>query len=323
MSKLIPKQYISKFDISTIPKNYSILNNPIKDLFKSLTTYLDNRDIPNSISTAVELHLSGYHSKLIQILINYYYNEINIKNIPLLPFIDNFIRYYSSIDPKIIKIHPLIIVNDQVIRNFLVFFITICCMSPRNKIAKLPKIDSDDFNLTNQIIISKNLQLANQFIKPDDPKEIIIPISEICMYLSDQTLVNRDVKPIYWLSWLLGYEKQCHKNNLIVTNRVIDDVDDKFHNDFIWIIWSILIYFSNELNKKWIKYLLRQFTVGFSKSNKKTRSNIIIFAFTILINSFNDIDFEGLKLDEKLYREAIKNTIKSNIYYQALLNKIS
>ena len=40
-----------------------------------------------------------------------------------------------------------------------------------------------------------------------------------------------------------------HNKNLLVDVRDIEGVDAKYHRDFIWIVWSIILYFSNDNNK--------------------------------------------------------------------------
>ena len=164
------------------------------------------------------------------------------------------------------------------IRNFLCFFTPLLLMCNQRKLLKLPKIPQDDFNMDNhkKNLVSKDLKIVSLFLGKKEPKEIIIPLSEICHYLEDKKLLDREQKIVYWLAWLIEYEKIFHNKNLLVDVRDIEGVDSKYHRDFIWIIWSIILYFSNKNNKSYIEKLYKLFITGYVRGTKKSKSNLII-----------------------------------------------
>jgi hypothetical protein len=324
MTKHLPKQYISNFNIKKISKNNTILNNEKNVVVKKFTLGLSERNITNTLNSAIELHCSGYFDLVLSKLINLYFNEINIAQLHGIHYIHSFINYYNKYDYKRKKTNPIEIVNDQVIRNFICFFAIIIITSIQRKIIKLPKIKSIDFNMAikKKTLISKDLQYVSKFLNNNDPKEIIIPLSEICNYFNNKCINDREHKIIFWLAWLFEYEKIYHNKNLLVAERSVKGIDKKYHRDFIWIIWTIIKYHCNDNNKKYIYKLFDLYTNNFTKSSRKSKSNLIITAILIIINPLPKINYpiETLKLEQ--YKNASLHELRCNDYYLKLFQNI-
>lgn len=323
MNKNTPKQYISNFDINNLEKNKSINNNLKKNLVQKLSKGLSDKNISNTLNAAIELHCSGYFNLVLKKLIEYYFNEINIEQISFIHYIVDFMNYYSKYsDTK--KINKIDLVNDQVVRNFICFFSTLLINSTQRKLIKLPKILQKDFDLNTkkQSIISKDLNTVSKFITELDPKEIIIPLSEICNYFINTSYSDREHKIIYWISWLFEYEKIYHKNSLLVSERVVSGIDKKHHKDFIWIIWTIIKYYSNESNKIFIYKLFDLFIINYTKASRKSKSNILITAVMIIVNPLSTIKFPIKKLSIEQYKAASIHELRCNEYYLKLFQNI-
>ena len=323
MNKNTPKQYISNFDINNLEKNKSINNNLKKNLVQKLSKGLSDKNISNTLNAAIELHCSGYFNLVLKKLIEYYFNEINIEQISFIHYIVDFMNYYSKYsDTK--KINKIDLVNDQVVRNFICFFSTLLINSTQRKLIKLPKISQKDFDLNTkkQSIISKDLNTVSKFITELDPKEIIIPLSEICNYFINTSYSDREHKIIYCKTWLFEYEKIYHKNSLLVSERVVSGIDKKHHKDFIWIIWTIIKYYSNESNKIFIYKLFDLFIINYTKASRKSKSNILITAVMIIVNPLSTIKFPIKKLSIEQYKAASIHELRCNEYYLKLFQNI-
>ena len=69
-------------------------------------------------------------------------------------------------------------------------------------------------------LLSKNLDSINQFIKINDDKNVIIPLSEILeIFLNLKSISFENC--IFWLNWILLYEKNRGKEtiNAIIQRR--------------------------------------------------------------------------------------------------------
>lgn len=321
MNKYLPKQYISTFDISEIDNKETILGNEKKLIIKKLNTGIQNRNITDALNSAIELHCSGYFDIVFKKLLNHYYNEINMAQPQFIQYISSFSKYYKSkYDCKSKSTHPLSIVNDMCIRNFVCFFTTLLTMSSQRKLLKLVKIKQEDFIMSKHKskLITTDLSLVYKFINKTEPKEIIIPISEICHYLKNTSLLDREHKIIYWLSWLLEYEKIYHNKNLLVDVRDIKGVSDKYHRDFIWIIWNIIKHFTNNQNQSYINSLHELFIDNYTRAMKRSRLNLVIIAILVIINPLPSIKFPLEPISEDQYKQSTIHALKCNKYYLAL-----
>jgi hypothetical protein len=317
------KKFESQFIPTSIIKNKTILNNNIKDIFKEFCTSIYNKSLEKSLHLSTELIISGQFDKVLIFLINHYFTEINSACIQGVLFIRNFYQHYNSYDFRDKKQNPLVIINDQVNRNFIFFLITLILNSKHNKLLKLSKIDNEDFNMKEKKhnLISKNLNLVNQFIKNDDPKEIVIPLSEICNYLTNDSLSSRENNIIYWYSWILQFEKVYHNSNMIVASRNVENVDLKYKRDFIWIIWDIIHTYTSKHIKEYIDCLYYLFINGYTRVNKRSKSYLIILAFNLIINQQPKLPYPIPPIDEKIYNDCILSSLKNNLYYLKIFQK--
>ena len=321
MNKYLPKQYISTFDPLEISNTQTILGNDKKAIIKKLTTGIQNRNITDALNSAIELHCSGYFEIVFKKLLHYYYNEINMAQPQFIKYISTFSKYYKTkYDCKSKTKHPLSIVNEIPIRNFTCFFTTLLTMSGQRKLLKLDKIKPDDFIMSKhkKHLISSDLNLVYKFVNKTEPKEIIIPLSEICNYLENTSILDREHRIVYWISWLLEYEKIYHNKNLLVDVRDIPGVSDKYHRDFIWIIWNIIKYFTNPTNVQYVDNLFSLFIDDYTRGTKRARVNLVIMAVLFIINPLPGIEFPIEPISKEQYKQSTLHSLRCNKYYLTL-----
>jgi hypothetical protein len=318
MSKYISDIYLSNVDPKQLMKNYTVCKNEKKTIFKKFQDSLKRKNIENAEKYALELHCSGYFDLIYRKMLNIYIENINIVQPQGLDIIYKFSEYYNSkYTFKIKKEHPLYLVNDQVIRNIIFYMISMIATSNERKILKLKKIDLEDFNLSNKkkSLISKNLNLVKNFLTGGDPKEIIVPLSEICNHFEKKKEGSHH-KIIYWLSWLFDYEKQYHKNNLQIGVREMPGVNTKYYRDFVWSIWKIIFKYINEDNEHYVRLLYKLYIMGYSKGTKRSRSNFIIFAILLILNPIPRIKFPIEPLNKSQFSKIYTNSLKCNLLYK-------
>jgi hypothetical protein len=308
--------------IDTLDSKISFKGNLIKDLVKDLKLALINKDLLRIQDLSLELHISGTKgfNKWLDTIIEFYILNININNIYIIPHIFNFINYWIRIDDDIKKKKPLDIVNDQVIRNFIFFMNWIIChseYSPIDKNFKIMNMTTDDLNFKemkkNDFLVSKNLNNVSKFIFNDDPKEIIIPLSEICELLTNEHK-NKLINLTYWFSWLLYYERTYHKSKLDVKYRNFNLIDDKFRTNWIVILLDIILHHSELYPvsiKKYIFYLVSIYSNIYSPKNKKTYGILILFVFKLMSSPYNHTP-----INSKLFSEAYGYSAQCNFHYK-------
>lgn len=325
MNKYLPEKFILNNNLIQTNKKKTILGNEKKKIMKKFTDAIANRNITKCLNACIELHCSGYLDSILSKLYNYYFDHINLANLPGISYIYIFQLYYIHKNKSIAKQKKIIhFINDQVVRNFLIYFVTYVLTCNQRKIIKLPKIKEIDFNLNLQkkSLISTNLNLAHNFLIKGDPKEIIIPISEICNYFSDNNHLDREHRIIYWISWLHEYNKVYHSNNMVIGKRIVDGLDSKYYTDFVWILWAIIKSYSNSYNSDIINRLYKLYIQKYTKGSKKNIANLIIIAVLLIINPLPKIQFPIQNISNEQYKQCTLHSLKCNTYYLTLLQHI-
>lgn len=320
-NRYIDDKFISTYNLEKLKKNVTILGNTKNEQLKQLVKSLNQRNIKNSINYAIELHISGYFDNVLAKLTSVYFNEINLAQPKGGIYLCQFLRYYNEkYTYSMKKNHPLALINDIRVRNFMCFFISLCCLSNQRKLPKLVSMDKEDFDLKKRRkrLVSKNLNLVSKYITKEDPKEIIIPISEIVNLIKRTDIIDREQTIIYWLSWIYDYEKKYHNNSLLVKHRNIPKVDNKYCRDFIWIIWDVLLDNVPSEYRKIMIALNDMFKSKFTKSAKKSRSYMVIAGIYLCVNSSPKIK---LSIAPEVYTRSNTESLKSNIYYNELFTQ--
>ena len=310
----------------SIPKQFLILDPRKKTDFKVKTfngykkteiiSELEKTILSGNIEKATlwltELHCSGYLNQIMNRFITIYFKHINKANLKLIPII---FTTFIKIKTKIEKNDELFLRNDQFIRNHIHNLLCLYTFSSKYKIPKLPNIKSESFNMLNNkhIFIAKNLDKVNYFIKNADDKNIIIPLAEIIENINNKGISKSLENSLFWLNWLYIYEKNTTEGYIFCNTRPQNDVNEKFYTDYSWIIWEILIKYSN--HNKYIPILFKLYKIDFQKSKKKQKIDIIILAIIIIIDSLPKIENTEL-ISSNYYIN--KTKILSNINYQYL-----
>ena len=210
--------------------------------------------------------------------------------------------------------------------------VTILCFSRKKHSIETLKINSkEEFDITNLSLRLKapTIEYANNILKEDDPKELIMPVNEFAYNL----FIKNSLECTFWLEWILNYETICKKKKkkLICERRQYAPLESQ--KDIIWIIWDTIILYSkslkNELIEKIINALLELFLIRFNESIKKKRKPLIYFAINALLEPINldieiidnkeEIDYILKKID-KIFLQVKKNEVtpKTNYLFNGL-----
>jgi len=172
-----------------------------------------------------ELHISGHTRQLFDIILDIYLKEINTSNIQLLPII-----YYDYMKIQNIKIKKLLYLrNNQYSRNHVHNLISYLTFSSKNKLHKLPKIKPEDFNaqIMKNHMISSDRNSINKYISVYDHKDIIIPVLEIYTNIIQKNNAKSLDNCLYWIAWLVTYEKKFHKGYIKCNYRINNRIHEK------------------------------------------------------------------------------------------------
>jgi hypothetical protein len=152
-------------------------------------------------------------------------------------------------------------------------------------------------------------------MKPNDPRGIIIPFSEICELIqnNDKEKHPRVINLCYWFSWLLYYERLYYKGKCLIEPRHFTYLDAKYTNHWIVILLEIIIHYSQQyphLIKKCIFNLVHSYCILYGPKNKKTFASLILMTFKLLINPYN-----LPTIDQDLFQKAYAYSLQCNFHY--------
>ena len=280
-------------------KNFNIItisNYKKNDVVKSLIIALDNKKIEEACVWAVELHCSGQQELLWKQLLLYISSSINIDS-PYLPvwMWRNYIKF-ENIELEFDKNYLIEGRNNQELRNILADIISVIVLSTKNTVftkKELPKIKFQDLldqNLEKKVR-AKNAYMIVNIIHEGDQREIQIGLNELAICLNNKDINFIDT--VYWLEWLLLYEKECKTHNISIKcgGSKIRDVKDKFYKDWIWYVWHIILketeFRSEELLSKQIFALYKIYKHEFSSITRKAKIVHIYHAIRLLKEKIN------------------------------------
>jgi hypothetical protein len=180
--------------------------------------------------------------------------------------------------------------NSQEARNHLTDIITVLTLSSKNKLSNLPKIHTGDFLLDNfeSKLEAKNNYLITNLIKSEDPSEINVVVNELAYQLTLR-VGNLD-KALYWLNWILEWEKLNIKKNMIFNCglRKRKYVKPQYYHDIIWLLWDVIFQEATvrgagreNMNRQLIG-LFKMYRYGFSTGNKKKKMILLVHAIHLL-----------------------------------------
>uniref|UniRef100_A0A6C0B614 Uncharacterized protein n=1 Tax=viral metagenome TaxID=1070528 RepID=A0A6C0B614_9ZZZZ len=326
MNRFLDKQYRISYNIDDLPKKFTVLDNSKSKSLTLLGKNLNQKNTQGSINIAIELVFSGYFESVIKKIIEVYIKNINLAQPRGILYISEFYKYYNNrYDKSDKKKKKIEIINDQKIKNFVSNLITLICGSNQRDLLKLVKISNKDFDLSKKrgSMVSKNLSLVRKYLHSADNKNIVIPLSEIITLLTVHYIKGREQKIIYWISWLLEYEKVFHKGNLEIGFRDVPGIENKYTKDFLWIIWKMLnSCVKSPDTKKYISSLEQIYKHNFTPGSRKKRTSLLILAILIYINPMPRLASPIPSIDPMLFKQMQYETLLVNIKYFALKKKL-
>jgi len=300
------------------------------DVKKEFLKCLISSNIESSIYWCAELICSGNYSDLWDIIIYFFSKYIHLGNPKLSVYLEVRIQTFKTIVQNGYVQSELSMRNNSKIRKLFGEICFILCSVKRKHCFESISIKKEEFemvNMTNKLN-APNVYYANTVFKKDDPKELFIAINELVYNISNDG--KNTIQACYWVEWIMEFEHICKikKEKCLCERRSDMPVNSKFQMDIIWIIWDVLLYYSNdksELIKKIMKSLLNLYCLryGNSQSIFKKRKYLIYYAVSILTETIINIGNEELLSNEQKEKLVIVLNKIDNIYKQIKKNEKS
>ena len=129
----------------------------------------------------------------------------------------------------------------------------------------------------------------NKAFRPNDPKELFIPMNEFSYMLHEKNAIGA----CFWIEWLFAF---FHKRKCVLT--------DRHSKDPIWLVWeTILLYAKDPLVEKVVRASISLFSAAYSPSCKEKRRFMMYYAITLCCEpvSFDVEIITNKKIIEQAY----------------------
>ena len=295
MISLVPDKYLvedtrpaTDFRVKTI-SGYKVTD--VQSAFKKSLT--DSR-LEEACHWGIELLCSGYIQKIFNCLFNIFTKNVYTNN-PLLAqkllirfeFFINIKNLFLMNAKKVNEKEILLkLRNVQAIRNQLVELIVIVVNSNKGKSLNLPSIKS--VSVTDKMSARDETEIRN-YIKYGDSKELQLAGNEFVTAVKR----NDSARGLFWLSWISTIEKLTIKQTRREYKqgyRKIANVDEKYHYDFIWLFWEIIL---NQVKhrdtgvKNQVISLYRLYIFEYAPAKKAKKMPLILCAIKYLTEIYS------------------------------------
>lgn len=267
-------------------------NQVIQELFNSLV----KSKIEPACYWSGELICAGHFVDLWELVILFVSKYVHLGNPKLPIYISIRINAFKDIINTGYNGNELDMRNNSKIRSLFSEIISILCFSRKKHSVEPVKINTkDDFLITTMQTKLKapNIHYAEKIFRMQDPKELFIAINEFTYHVSTDSRNNYNA--CYWLEWILEFENTCRKKKepCIAETRTAYNVEHKYQNDIIWIIWEIIqikiTEIGSEITVKIVNALLDMFCLRYTSSIKRKRKYILYYCISLLTEKY-DLD---------------------------------
>ena len=276
-----------------------------------LLNSLEGCKIEESCYWSAELVCSGHIKYFIDIVIYYYAKFIHTANPKMANYLD--MRIHSIIEIMISYASlELSARNNKKMRKLVCEIVATLCNAKKRYIiadVKIP-ISSYDLSAIRDKMKAPNVNyLQSVFDQEEDPKEIFIPINELCFQLSKDG--GDTATACYWVEWVIEWEKRCRKKHIKIsccrrswTSKLIQTQHQK---DIIWVLWDCVL---SEISTREVPLLTRicnsllyLYSVRYSNSVYSKRKYLLYSAITLL-------HLPTTVLNEPLFTEPTKEIVE-------------
>ncbi len=246
MISLVPEKYLIEdtrsyleFRVKTI-SGYKVTE--VQSIFKKSLT--ENK-LEEACHWGIELLCSGFIHKIYNCLFNIFTKNIYTNNPlfaeKLLIRFEFFINIKNLLSMNAKKINEKEVLlkmrNIQAIRNHIIELIVIVVNSNKGKSLNLPPIKT--VSVTDKMSARDETEIAS-YTKYGDSKELQLAGNEFINAVKG----NDSARAFFWLSWISTIEKLTIKQtgqDYRQGFRKIANVEDKYHYDYIWLFWEIIL----------------------------------------------------------------------------------
>jgi hypothetical protein len=310
-------------------KGISFSEYKLTEVKANLVKCLKENKIEEACYWSAEMVCSAHYLELWDAVIWYYAKHIHIANPKMANYLEQRIRLFVDIIKQYGELE-LTARNNIKIRHLVCEVICMVCSAKKSNACADVKIQESnrDISSIRDMYEAPNLNYLDSVLTEDDPRELYIPINELCYQISKEG--GSSYLGCFWIEWTTDHIKTANKKGtkLICKRRTFVDipVQGNLQMDSVWLIWDALIKETEKrkkpLLKKVVNSLLYLFSLKYSPGTYSKRKHLLFFVVSLLTLPVNIEKEPLLSLQTKELIDVVKGKI-NNIYRQIKRNEHS
>ena len=266
----------------------------ISDVRTQLVNSLLNGKIEPACYWSAELICAGHLGDLWEIIIQYMSKHIHLGNPKLAIYLEMRYDNFRNIMLRDIQVSDLDVRNNDKIRKLFSEIICTLALSSKKPSIESIKINrEEEYDITqmSQKLRAPTMEYAQPIFQPKDPRELFIALNELAYCVSSER--SNMLTACYWVEWIIEFNTICKKRKDPITCELRNKykVENKLRSDVIWMVWDILLHYSekqsNLLVKKTMNALVRLFSIKYTTPSSKKRRYLLYFAVSILTETIS------------------------------------
>jgi len=277
---------------------------------------LKKNKIEDACYWSAELICSGHFIDLWDYIIFYFGKHIHLGNPKIITYLDQRFNVFSNIMRQGHSVNELEVRNNNTIRQIFAEIMGVFNLSKKKNSTEIVKvIREQDYNITliNSKLKATSMEFAKIVYRNDDPKELFIAINEFSFHIINKNMLDA----CYWYEWVIDFNTLCNKNKdkSKCESRDFVNVENKFNNDCIWMLWDVLFYYANDnpLINTLMTSTFNMFSIRYSTASCKKRRYLVYFAISLLTEEFST---NTVIISDKNYIKSVTDQI--NIVYKQI-----
>jgi hypothetical protein len=236
-----------------------------------------------------ELICAGHYGELWETILHFVAKYIHLGNPKLVIYLERRFHIFRNIVSQDHLINELQLRNQNNIRKLFAEVTTILCMSSKKPSIEPVKINrAEEFDITQMTdrLKAPSIEYISNIFLPKDPKELMIPLNEFAYNVSFDC--KNMATACYWIEWTMEFEVICRKRKepCVCVSRTEYNIDRKYSTDIIWMIWDVLLEYSNKTNDSYIIQIMNSlvdlFCIKYTQGTPKKRRYLLYFAVSLL-----------------------------------------
>jgi len=273
-----------------------------------------------------ELVCAGHYGEVWETIINFVAKYIHLGNPKLVVYLERRFCIFRNIVSQDHLINELQLRNQNNIRKLFAEITTILCMAtkkPSIEPVKINRVEEFDITQMTDRLKAPSIHYIADIFLPKDPKELMIPLNEFAYNLSSDC--KNMATACYWIEWTIEFELICRKRKepCICVSRTDYNVDRKYSTDIIWMVWDVLLHYSNNTNDPYIVKIMNSlvdlFSIKYMLGTPKKRRYLLYFAVSLLTETVpRNIEI----VEDKITLYSVMEQI-NEVYKQIRKNQVS